>query len=215
MKILVIDIGGSSIKVLATGQKESREEDSHDRMTPQEMVDTARRLADGWEYEGVSIGYPGMVRNGHPMKEPVNLGSGWVEFDYSAAFNLPIRIINDAAMQAMGSYEGGRMLFLGLGTGLGSVLIMDGHVVTLALGDLPFKRGTFHDYLAGDAVEILGRERWNKAVSKAARMLEKAFEADYVVIGGGKADGLKKLPPGARRGDNHNAFIGGFRLWER
>jgi hypothetical protein len=178
------------------------------------MVSAVRSLADAWEFDAVTLGYPGLVRQGRIIREPMNLAEGWVDFDYEAAFGVPVKIINDAAMQALGSYDGGRMLFLGLGTGLGSALVSNWQVVSLALGDLPYGRRRLDDYLNKAALRQRGRKRWRADVWEATAFLRIAFEADYVVIGGGNAQELDELPPGARRGSNENAFCGGFRVWQ-
>ena len=214
MKVLTIDIGGTHVKVLATGHRAHRKCDSNSRLTPQQMVDKAQELAKGWEYDAVSIGYPGVVRRGRPLVEPFNLGKGWTRFDFRAAFNKPVKLVNDAVMQALGSYKGGRMLFLGLGTGLGSAMIVDGAVVPMELAHLPFRKATYEDYLGVRGLEKYGKRKWQKAVVEVTALFIAAFEPDDVVLGGGNVDKLKKLPPGCRRGNNANAFRGGFRLWE-
>jgi polyphosphate glucokinase len=178
------------------------------------MVKSVQELAEGWEYEAVSIGYPGLVGSSGPRSEPGNLGSGWVGFDYSAAFERPVRIVNDAAMQALGSYEGGRMLFLGLGTGLGSTLISENVIVTLELGQLPFRaRGTLSDLLGRRGLARLGKKTWRATIQEVVPILMGSFVADYVVLGGGNSKEVKELPPGARLGHNLTAFRGGSRLW--
>jgi polyphosphate glucokinase len=212
--VLVVDVGGTQVKILATGHAEARCEASGRRMDAQRMVDTVCKLADSWDYKAVSLGYPGRVLDGKPIVEPKNLKHGWVEFDYEAAFGCPVKIMNDAAMQALGSYQGGRMLFLGLGTGLGSVLIIDGKIVPLSLGDLPFRPGGgLGHYLSRDGQHRLGHRRWEKAMHEAVEFLLKAFEADYIVLGGGQAAMIEHLPPHTKRGDNMNAFEGGFLMW--
>lgn len=214
-KILVIDIGGTNVKVLVTGEKEHRKTPSGPGLTPQAMVAAVAGLTADWSYDVVSIGYPGPVLRGKPRVEPKNLGTGWVGFDYEKAFGKPVRIINDAAMQALGSYQGGKMLFLGLGTGLGSALIYDGDLEPMELAHLPYKKGkTFEDYLGLRGMKRLGKKRWRLAVADVIQRLLVAFEVDYVVLGGGNVDRLRELPPGARMGDNANAFLGGFRMWE-
>lgn len=216
MRILVIDVGGTHVKILATGQSEKREFDSGPRLTPQRMATEVKRLAQGWRYDVVSMGYPGPVVNHQPVKEPHNLGRGWVRFDYERAFGKRVRILNDAAMQALGSYHGGCMLFLGLGTGLGSALIIDGHVVPLELAHLPFKKGrTFEDYVGVRALERLGKRKWRKEVHEVVARLRAAMQAEYVVLGGGNAKKLDRLPKGVELGDNANAFAGGFRMWDK
>jgi len=214
MNVLVVDIGGTKAKLLATGQEEKRKFPSGANMDAELMVKRVKELTDDWPYDAVSIGYPGVVRNGVPVTEPKKLKAGWVHFEYEAAFGCPVKIMNDAAMQALGSYDSGRMLFLGLGTGLGSTLIVDHHIIPLALGDLPFRRRVFDHYLSRRGRKRLGPSLWHEAVNEAVGLLQEAFEADYVVLGGGNADKLKQLPKGARRGHNRNAFTGGFRMWE-
>ena len=215
MKVLTIDIGGTGVKILATGEKERRRFESGPKMTPQLMVDGVKKLAEGWKYDVVSIGYPGTVRDNHPVTEPRNLAKGWVRFNYRAAFKRPVKMINDAAMQALGSYKGGSMLFLGLGTGLGSALMVRGHIVPLELGQLSYKRGIVEDYLGVRGLKRLGKKKWRQTVAAYVERLLPALKLDEIVIGGGNAKKLKKLPKGCRAGDNANAFIGGFRLWEK
>ena len=213
-RILAVDIGGTHIKVLASGARTPRKADSGPELTPRQMVSIVRKLAEGWRYEVVSIGYPGVVWHGRPFAEPCNLGSGWVKFDYARAFGRPVRILNDAAMQAIGSYAGGRMLFLGLGTGLGSALILEHVVEATELAHLPYKKGrTYEDYLGKRGLARLGRRKWERAVHDVTERLIAAFEVEDVVIGGGNARKLRKLPRKARLGDNANAFTGAFRLW--
>src|SRR5919197_1730477 len=212
--ILVIDIGGSKVKILATGETEPCTCPSGKRLTPAQMVAAVQELAAGWTYEAVSIGYPGVVGARGPRSEPGNLGSGWVGFNFAAAFDRPVRIINDAAMQALGNYEGGRMLFLGLGTGLGSALIADRVIVPLELADLPAPGGPRLGHILGRrGLQRLGTKAWRRAVRTLVPILMHAFLADYVVLGGGNARHLKRLPPGTRLGHNQTAFRGGFRLW--
>jgi polyphosphate glucokinase len=212
--VLAVDVGGSHVKTLLSGESERRRFDSGPDLTPQAMVEGVLRLADGWSFECVSIGIPMPVRDGKPAAEPVNLGKGWVGFEFDAAFGVPTKVANDAVMQAVGSYEGGRMLFLGLGTGLGSALIVDGVVVPLELAHLPFRKKTFEDYVGEKALEHHGKKKWRKTVFEVVELLAAAMEPDYVVIGGGNAEQLDELPPGSRRGENEQAFTGGFRLWE-
>jgi polyphosphate glucokinase len=215
-KILVIDVGGTNIKVQATGQKQPRKIPSGPGMTAKEMVRDVKTATRDWKYDRVSIGYPGPVTASHPMREPVNLGGGWVGFNFQKAFGCPVRIVNDAAMQALGSYRGRRMLFLGLGTGLGTAMIVDGIVEPMELAHLPYKHGkTYEEYLGLRALKRLGKKKWRKEVFKVTKKLTAALEADYVVLGGGNVEKLKKLPPGARKGRNENAILGGFRLWEK
>src|ERR1051326_1564936 len=213
--ILVIDVGGTHVKVLATGQSEERKLPSGPMMTANKMVRDVKRVTKDWEYGGISIGYPGPVIHGHPLREPHNLGGGWVGFDFARAFQCPVKIVNDAAMQALGSYEGGRMLFLGLGTGLGSAMIVDGILEPMELAHLPYKKGrTYEDYLGIRGLKRLGKMKWRHHVADVVKRLKDALEVEYVVIGGGNARLIEKLPPGAVLGDNQNAFTGGFRLWQ-
>jgi polyphosphate glucokinase len=212
--ILSVDIGGSKIKILATGQGEPRKTPSGKRLTPTRMVEAVRALASGWDYQAVSIGYPGVVGKSGPCSEPGNLGSGWVAFNFAAAFGLPVRIINDAVMQALGSYEGGRMLFLGLGTGLGSALIADHVIVPLELGQLRYGNGEkLGDVLGDRGLKRYGLKFWRRVAEEVTPIFMSAFLADYVVLGGGNSKKLKEPPPGGRLGHNLTAFRGGFRLW--
>ena len=217
MRILVIDVGGTHVKVLATGYKKWVEFASGPKMTPSKMVAAVRVATAGWKHDAVSMGYPGPVVHGRPLSEPHNLGHGWVGFDFKKAFGgRPVKIINDAAMQALGSYQGGRMLFLGLGTGLGSALIVDNVLEPMELAHLPYKNGrTYEDYVGLAGLERQGKRKWRHQVNKVVQQLKGAVQADYVVLGGGNAKLLKKLPPGARLGDNSNAFQGGYRLWTK
>lgn len=213
-RILGIDIGGTHVKVLLHGQSQERKSPSGPKMTPARMVKKVQELARGWHFDVISMGYPGIVLHGRPFAEPRNLGGGWVGFDFREAFGKPVRVINDAAMQAIGSYAGGRMLFLGLGTGLGTALILDRVVEATELAHLPYKKGrTYEDYLGKSGLERLGRKKWERAVSDVTERLKNAFEVQYVVLGGGNARLLRTLPHGARLGDNANAFKGAFRLW--
>ena len=214
-KVLVIDIGGSKAKFLATGQTEPRRVPTGPGFVPQRLVEAIRANTEDWEYDAISIGYPGQVGDNGPRSEPGNLGVGWVGFDYAAAFERPVRILNDAALQALGSYDGGRMLFLGFGTGLGSALISDNVIVPLELGDLPAGargRPLWRD-LGRRGLARLGKRAWRRAVDRAVAYLRAAFLADYVVLGGGNAKVLRRLPAGARLGHNLTAFRGGLRLW--
>jgi polyphosphate glucokinase len=215
-KILVLDVGGTNIKVQATGHKQPRKIPSGPNMTAKDMVRDVKAATRDWKYDRVSIGYPGPVVAGHPVREPVNLGGGWVGFNYKKALGCPVRIVNDAAMQALGSYHGGRMLFLGLGTGLGSAMIVDGILEPMELAHLPYKHGkTYEEYLGLKGLKRLGKKKWRKEVFKITETLIAALQADYVVLGGGNVKKLKKLPPGARMGRNENAILGGFRLWAK
>jgi polyphosphate glucokinase len=215
VKVLVIDVGGTNVKVSANGQAQVRKFPSGPTLTAKQMVDGVLGLVGDWNYEVITIGYPGPVIHGRLALEPVNLGPGWVDFDFTAAFGKPVKLINDAAMQALGSYEGGRMLFLGLGTGLGSAMIIDQVVAPLELAHLPYKKGrTFEDYLGLRGLKRLGKKKWQKAVEDVVARLQAALVAGSVVLGGGNAKLLKRLPPGTRMGDNRNAFLGGMRLWE-
>ncbi len=213
-KILVVDVGGTHVKILATGQKERRRFPSGRGLTPKQMVKGVKELAADWTYDVVSIGYPGPVHGGAPSREPYNIGRGWVGFDFEAAFSRPVRIVNDAAMQALGSYRRGTMLFLGLGTGLGSAMVVNGTVVPLELGHLAVEKKTFEDYLGAAALERHGRKKWQSFVEEITERLIAAFQLDDIVLGGGNVKKLTKLPKGCRAGDNANAFLGGFRLWE-
>ncbi len=213
--ILVIDVGGTHVKLRIGARGAIQAFDSGPRMTPARMTRHIRKLLDGQRYDAVSIGYPGLVYHGRIAAEPHNLGKGWVGFDFAAALGRPVRLINDAAMQAIGSYRGGRMLFLGLGTGLGATIIVDGVVEPTEVGHMPYKHGrTFEDYLGERGRKRLGNHRWRKSVRKIVAQLSAAFEADYIVLGGGNARRLKKLPAGARIGGNLHAFTGGLRLWD-
>jgi polyphosphate glucokinase len=214
MNILVIDVGGTHVKVLASGEKDKREIDSGPTLTARQMVSSVKKLADGWEYDVVSIGYPGPVVHDRPMAEPHNLGKGWMGFNFAAAFKLPTKVINDAAMQALGSYRGGKMLFLGLGTGLGSTMIFDGIVQPMELAHLPYKKRTYENYVGARALEEFGKKAWRKHVEDVVECLVAALQPDDVVLGGGNAKKLKELPPLCRLGDNANAFKGGFRMWD-
>jgi polyphosphate glucokinase len=214
-RILVLDVGGSHVKFLVSGEPKEQRFVSGPRLSAAQMVKTVRKLVDPSEYDAVSIGYPGLVFAGRIAAEPFNLGRGWLGFDFQAAFGKPVRVINDAAMQAVGSYTGGRMLFLGLGTGMGSTLILDGIVEPMELGHLPYKRRrTFEDYVGERGLERLGKKKWRKVVAEVIEHLSRAFEVDYVVLGGGNARKLKELPPMTRLGDNSNAMTGGRIIWE-
>jgi polyphosphate glucokinase len=215
LKILAIDVGGTNVKVLTNAHTEKRKVASGRKMSAAKMVEAVRALTADWDYDVVSIGYPGFVLHGKPVAEPKNLGPGWVGFDFEKAFGKPVRIVNDAAMQALGSYEGGRMLFLGLGTGLGSALIVDGVLEPMELAHLPYKKGrTYEDYVGLRGLEKLGRKRWRKVVEDVVAQLAAVLEADSVVLGGGNAQLLDEAPAGTRIGANDNAFRGGFLLWK-
>jgi polyphosphate glucokinase len=215
MKVLVIDIGGTHVKILATGQTAPRKFESGPKMTPKQMVDGVKRLSKGWAYDAVAMGYPGPVLSGRIASDPHNLGPGWVGFDFKAAFGKPVKVINDAAMQALGSYKGGKLLFLGLGTGLGTTLIADGIIEPMELGHLPYKKATYEDYVSARAFEKRGKKKWRCSVENVVEKLIAALEPDDVVLGGGNVKNLSKLPKGCRAGDNGNAFVGGFRLWDQ
>ncbi len=212
--VLSVDVGGSHVKALASNESERRRFTSGRSLTAERMVAGVLEAVADWSWDVVSVGIPTPVRGGKVVAEPVNLGDGWVGFDYEAAFGRPTKVVNDAVMQAVGSYEGGRMLFLGLGTGLGSALIADGVIEPLELGHLPFRKKTFEDYVGERGLEKLGKKKWRETVSEAIAQLTAAMEPDEVVLGGGGVQELDQLPPGCRRGANENAFIGGFRLWD-
>ena len=215
MNVLVIDVGGSHIKILATGQTEARRMDSGPSITPSEMVEGVKAMAEGWSYDAVAIGYPGVVKNNRPAREPYNLGKGWVDFDFAGAFGRPIKIINDAAMQALGDFKNEKLLFLGLGTLLGTAMVLEGGtVLAMELGHLPYEDSTFEDHVGDHALEHDGKKEWRKRVADVIERLVAALAPDDVVIGGGNVKHLDGLPPGCRAGENSNAFIGGFRLWE-
>jgi polyphosphate glucokinase len=212
--VLVVDVGGNHVKVLATGEKEPRKLPSGPTMTPGKMVREVKRAVKDWKFDVVAVGYPGPVIHGRPLKEPHNLGEGWVGFDFPKAFGHPVRIINDAAMQAIGSYRGGRMLFLGLGTGLGSAMIVDGAIQPMELAHLPYKNGkTYEDYIGVRGLHRMGKKKWRRYVVRIVKELKAALDADYVVLGGGNVKKMKTLPAKTRLGANGNAFIGGYRLW--
>jgi polyphosphate glucokinase len=215
MNVLVIDVGGTHVKILVTGQGTPRKFPSGPKMTPQQMVAGVKKLAGSWKYNAVSMGYPGPVVQNRPVADPHNLAPGWIGFDFEGAFGCPIKIINDAAMQALGSYKGGKMLFLGLGTGLGSALVVNGIVEPMELGHLPYKKGTYEDYVGREAFEERGKKKWRRDVVDVVARLVAALEPDDVVLGGGNVKELKQLPPHCRAGNNANAFSGGFRLWEQ
>lgn len=214
MKILVIDVGGTNIKVLASGRRTPIKIPSGPHMTPRLMVKEVLAATADWEYDVITIGYPGPVTRGRPARDPWNLGRGWVGFDFKKALRRPVRIINDAAMQALGSYAGGRMLFLGLGTGLGSAMVCDRMLIPLELAHLPYAHGrTYEEYLGEAGFRKLGRRAWRRHVARVAAMFLEAFRVEYIVFGGGNSKRLDELPPNTRLGSNANAFKGGFRLW--
>ena len=215
MNVLAIDVGGTHVKILVTGKTTPRKFPSGPTMTPQQMVSGVKRLAGDWKYDAVSMGYPGAVLQNRPIADPHNLAAGWIGFDFESAFGCPIKIMNDAAMQALGSYKGGKMLFLGLGTGLGSALVVDRIVEPMELGHLPYKKGTYEDYVGREAFEERGKKKWRRDVADVVARLIAALEPDDVVLGGGNVKELKQLPPHCRVGNNANAFMGGFRLWEQ
>jgi polyphosphate glucokinase len=213
--VLGIDIGGSHVKLLlSVGAEERRRFGSGPHLGPQQLLEGMNAETEDWSFDVVSVGIPAVVRGGRVVTEPVNLGAGWVGFDFEKAFRKPTKVINDAAMQALGSYEGGKMLFLGLGTGLGSAMVVDGVVVPMELAHLPFRKATFEDYVGQHGRETQGKKKWEKAVLEMIERLIAALEPDYVVLGGGNADKLAELPPNVRLGANTNAFLGAFRLWD-
>jgi polyphosphate glucokinase len=214
MHILAIDVGGTHVKILATGQKERREFESGKTLTPARMVAAVKKLTHDWKYDVISIGYPGPVLRNRPIAEPHNLAKGWVGFDFNRAFKHPVKVINDAAMQALGSYRKGTMLFLGLGTGLGATIIVNGLVEPMEIGHLPYKKATYEDYVGVRGLQKHGKTKWRKHVADVVKRLKTVLAPTDVVVGGGNVKKLKKLPKGCRAGDNANAFIGGFRLWE-
>jgi predicted NBD/HSP70 family sugar kinase len=214
-RILVVDVGGTNVKVGMAGGRKPLKIPSGKTMTAARMADEVREAVRGWEYDVVSIGYPGAVRRGRPAHEPHNLSRGWMRFNYEKAFGAPVKIVNDAAMQALGAYTGGRMLFLGLGTGLGSALIAEGILMPLELAHLPYRRGrTYEDYVGTRALDRLGRKKWTRHVHKVVALLQAGLQADYVVLGGGQTKRLKALPPRVLVSDNTSAIRGGLRLWD-
>jgi len=214
MNVLVVDVGGTHVKILATGQRVHRQFASGPKLTAKQMVSKVREMAADWSYEVVSIGYPGPVLNGRPIAEPHNLGRGWVGFHFGRAFRRPVKVINDAAMQALGSYKRGKMLFLGLGTGLGSAVVMNGIVEPMELAHLPYRKGVFEDYVGVRGLAKHGKRKWRRYVYDVVERLIAALQPDDVVLGGGNVKELKEMPPRCRAGDNTNAFLGGFRLWK-
>ena len=212
--VLAIDIGGSHVKILTSAGGAERRDDSGPDLTPQQMIEKVKKLAEGLSYDVISMGYPGPVRHNRPVLDPKNLGKGWAGFDFDAQFGKPVKVVNDALMQAIGSYEGGRMLFLGLGTGLGAAMVFDNVGQPMELAHLPYKKGrSFEDYVGERGLEKHGKKKWRKYVFDVVTRLRAALQPDYVVIGGGNVDKLDELPADSRRGDNTRAFEGGFRLW--
>jgi len=214
-RVLVVDVGGNNVKLSMAGHKEPLKIPSGPKLTPAKMAAEVAKAVAGWKYDAVTIGYPGATKNGRPAREPHNLGGGWVRFDYGKAFKKPVRLVNDAALQALGSYEGGRMLFLGLGTGLGSALVADGVLMPLELAHLPYRKGrTYEDYVGERGLKRMGAAKWTRHVARVVALLKHALQADHVVLGGGQTRKLEALPPGARVGSNTNALTGGIRLWD-
>jgi hypothetical protein len=214
VKVLVVDVGGNNVKLLVSGRREVRKLPSGRRLTPGRMVAAIKRATADWSYRAVAIGYPGPVRQGRIAAEPMNLGRGWARYDFRRAFGRPVRIINDAVMQALGSYAGGRLLFLGLGTGLGAALVLEGLPHPLEIAHLPYRSGkTYEDFLGKRGLDRAGKKSWRRLVFEIVPRLQAAFQADEVVLGGGNSKLLRTLPRGCRRGDNRNAFAGGFRLF--
>src|SRR5215831_2155522 len=215
MRVLAVDVGGSNVKILVKGKRKPRKQKSGPSMTARQVVEAVQHLAADWSYDVISLGYPGAVRHGRPAAEPKNLGHGWLGFNFEKAFGCPVKVINDAAMQALGSYRGGRMLFLGLGTGLGSALITDGVVVPMELAHLRYRKGrTYEDFVGLRGLKRCGMRKWRRHVADVVTTLRHALQADYVVLGGGNARRLKRLPEHTNLGDNKRAFSGGFRMWE-
>ena len=216
MNILSIDIGGTHVKIRVPNDPEKRQFDSGPTLTPRMMVDGVKKLCVGWKFDGVSMGIPAPIQNNRPLHDPANLGKGWTDFDYDTDFGVPVKILNDAAMQAVGSYKSGKMLFLGLGTGLGSCFIVGNQILPMELAHLPYKNDkSFEDYVGLRGLERLGKKKWRKSVADVIEILTAALIPDEVVLGGGNAANLKELPVGCRLGDNANAFEGGFRVWEK
>lgn len=212
-KILVIDVGGTNVKLLATGRTSRVKIPSGEQLTPDEMVAAVKDVTSSWDYDVIAVGFPSPVVHGRILKEPVNLGAGWVGFNFDEAFGKPVRVANDATMQALGSYTDGRMFFIGLGTGMGTALVDNGYAISLEIGHLPYKQRTFEEYLGAKGMQRAGKDLWERRVHRIAEDLCDAFVCDYVVLGGGNSKELTSLPPRARLGDNANAFKGGFRMW--
>jgi polyphosphate glucokinase len=215
VNVLVVDVGGTNVKMLVTGEETPRKFASGKDLTADRMVSGVQAATIDWEYDAVSIGFPGPVMRGQVVCEPHNLGAGWLGFDFSAAFGCPVKMLNDAAMQALGSYEGGKMLFLGLGTGLGSAFIVGGNVEPMELAHLPYRKATYEDYVGRRGLKRMGAKKWRRHVFRVVALLTAALQPEYVILGGGNARKLKELPPGCRLGGNANAFEGGFRMWEK
>ena len=214
MNVLAVDVGGTHVKFLVTGHDEPQKFVSGKELGPKQMVATVKKLAVNWPYEVVSIGYPGPILHGHIINDPYNLGPGWVGFDFEKEFGCPVKLMNDAAMQALGSYEGRKMLFLGLGTGLGSAMVIEGIVEPMELAHLPYKKGTYEDYVGLRGLKKYGKKKWRRHVEDIVAHFVKAMEPDEVVLGGGNVKHIKHMPPHCRAGSNANAFLGGFRLWD-
>jgi polyphosphate glucokinase len=214
MKVLVIDIGGNNVKMLASGHTQPRKFPSGPKMTPERMVAGVKKVAADWQYDAISIGIPGPILLGQLILDPRNLGPGWVGFDFNAAFGVPVKIVNDAAMQALGSYKGGKMLFFGLGTGLGTALVINGVAESREIAHLPYKKRSYEDYVGAHGLKRLGKKAWRKNVLEIIKSITSRIHADDVVLGGGNVKKMNKLPKGCRAGDNANAFLGGFRLWD-
>jgi polyphosphate glucokinase len=213
-RILVVDVGGTRVKLLVTGQTSKRTMDSGPKLTPRAMVAGVKKLTADWKYDVVSLGVPAPVVRGRVVAEPVNLGNGWIGFDFAQAFECPVKVVNDAAMQAVGAYRGGRLLFLGIGTGLGSALVLNGNLAPLEVAHLPYRKGrTFEDYVGKRGRKRLGQKRWRKHVLAVVALLRRAFLPEDVVLGGGNAKHLTALPVGTRMGTNAHAFKGGYALW--
>ncbi|GMQ23765.1 ROK family protein [Algoriphagus sp. oki45] len=215
MNVLVIDIGGSNIKLLATGQPERIKIPSGSDFTPNDLIPLVKDATKEWAYEAISIGFPGVVKHGEIAADPVNMGKGWMGFDFQKAFGIPVRIINDAAMQALGSYEGGKLLFMGFGTGLGTAMVFEDLILPLEGGHLPFKQGTFETHVGNAAMKKVGKKKWKELVYQTIEHFRHCFQPDEIVLGGGNSKYLEEIPEKCRLGSNKNAFTGGFRLWER
>ena len=214
MNVLVLDVGGSHVKMLAAGAAKRRKSASGPELTPGQLVETTKAQTDDWDFQAVSIGFPGPVLHGSIIAEPHNLGRGWVGFDFGAALGVPVKIVNDAAMQALGGYRGGKMLFIGLGTGLGTALVIDSIVEPMEIGHLPYRKKTYEAYVGQRALERAGRKKWRRHVLDVIELLRAALEPDEILVGGGNAKRLENLPAYCRLGSNKDAFAGGFRLWD-